>query len=149
MCSAESQAAENFCRRTDGQKDGPTVGPLVGRHTLFKNLKKTPLRRAMHGFRSHRFLFPFLPCFSPPCVLERAARRATVCHRSKAASVAVLGLAGDKRESSNARSLRSSQSSLIGDVEIASTFLANTIPRGRIKFVTENMFLSNSDVSSK
>ena len=82
-------------------------------------------------------------------MLERAARRATVCHRSKAASVAVLGLAGDKRESSNARSLRSSQSSLIGDVEIASTFLANTIPRGRIKFVTENMFLSNSDVSSK
>ena len=75
---------------TDGQKDGPTVGPLVGRHTLFKNLKKTPLRRAMHGFRSHRFLFPFLPCFSSPCVLERAARRATVCHPSKAASVAVL-----------------------------------------------------------
>ena len=79
MCSAESQAAENFCRRTDGQKDGPTIGPLVGRHTLFKNLKKTPLRRAMHGFRSHRFLFPFLPCFSSPCVLARAARRAALC----------------------------------------------------------------------
>ena len=67
---------------TDGQKDGPTVGPLVGRHTLFKNLKKTPLRRAMHGFRSHRFLFSLSAMLFLP-VRAWARRAARHCVPSK------------------------------------------------------------------
>ena len=86
-------------------------------------------------FAAIAFSFPFCHAFPPRACLS-APRAAPLC----AIEVKQLrwpcfltwlgeawrGVAGDKRESSNARSLRSSQSSLIGDVEIASTFLANT-----------------------
>ena len=104
-------------------------------------------------FAAIAFSFPFCHAFPPrACASTRRAAPLCAIELKQLQWPCLLDLAGDKRESSNARSLRSSQSSLIGDVEIASTFLANTIPHGRLKlFITKSLELltSNCDFSFK